>query len=176
MTDSSANPFAPPRAEIADIAETRVLPPARKPIAVWAMQGLGVVAILWWCGWLVVAYADGSWLSRDDGAVLLTFAACTALFVLYFGVLVRDCQKRQRRGRRMGLMVLSLLLLLELPWLAGDLLMVAVSHRAGGDAARLVVHALPWLVIAGTLAWGWRFAFAPAARAWFGVGADASAA
>lgn len=173
MTDSSANPFAPPRADVADLAETRMLPPARKPIAVWAMQGLGVVAILWWCRWLVVAYAAGS---SDDGAVLFAFAACTVLFVLYFGVLVRDCQKRQRRGRRMGLVMICLLLLVELLWLAGDVLMAAVSHRVGGDAARVIAHALPWLVIAGTFAWGWRFAFAPAARAWFGLDADASAA
>ena len=175
MTDSTANPFAPPQAVVIDPAQAIVLPPARKPIAVWLMQGLGVVAILW-----VGGLALKSWVGQSlQGGVagLAMFLLFGGLYVAYFVVLVVDCQKRRRRGRRMGLTLLGLILLFELLWLAGELVAGDLGRHWPHPIARLFSFAMPLLATGATLAWGWRFGFSRAARAWFGLDeADASAA
>ncbi len=175
MTESTANPFAPPQAEVSDPARASALAPARKPIAVWLMQGLGVAAILW-----VGGLALKTWVGQSlQGGVagLAMFLMFSGLYVAYFVVLVVDCQKRRRRGRRMGLTLLGLILLMELLWLAAELLAGDPGRHGPNPTARLLSLAMPWLATGATLAWGWRFGFSRAARAWFGlVEAAASAA
>ena len=100
--------------------------------------------------------------------------AVAALYALYFVVLVRDCQRRQRRGRRMGLTVLFVILLFSLLMAVSELLLAGNLVRPRGAA--VAAHVVPWLLLAGTVAWGWRFGFTAQARAWFGMDADASAA
>ncbi len=171
MTESSANPFAPPQADVADVAETRVLAPARKPVSVWLMQGLGVLAIVW-MGSVVFTHVSEFLLAGVGGMV--AFVAVAALYALYFVVLVRDCQRRQRRGRRMGLTVLFVILLFSLLMAVSELLLAGNLVRPRGAA--VAAQVVPWLLLAGTVAWGWRFGFTAQARAWFGMDADASAA
>lgn len=170
MTDP-ANPFAPPLAAVSDPDEVRVLAPARKPVAVWLMQGLGALAIFWMVG-AVFTHVPEFLLAGVGGMAILL--AVGAPYMLYFVVLVRDCQRRQRRGRRMGLTVLFVILLFSLLMAVSEWLLVGnvVGRSRGGAVA---AQGVSWLLLAGTIAWGWRFGFTAQARAWFGMD-DAGAA
>jgi len=153
------NPFAPPQARVADSHEP--VAPARKPIAVWLLQGLCVGVLVWTAGFLLIAFLGSTAWHHEDAIVALVLAGLWAALALCLGVIVRDCQKRERRGRRLGLFIIGLLLFYVLAWVVGDL--AAPGARAGDHGG----GAVAWLGLAGTLAWGWRFGFTPRARAWF---------
>lgn len=175
MTDS-ANPFVPPQARLADPhapLEPRGLAPARKPIAVWAMQGLGGVAILGMGAELLMAVMSGP-MRAEFIVPLAVFSVVWVVFAMCVALVIRDCQRRERRGRRLGLAVIGAMALFAVWCIFGDsmsldnLRSAVASHT---DRRRY----LPWVLLAGSLAWGWRFGFSRAARTWFGLAGDGAA-
>ncbi len=93
-----------------------------------------------------------------------------------FGGIVRDCQRRDGRGRRLGLALIGATAAFAVWWIFGDSMGLDNLRSAVASRTDRRLY-LPWGLLAVSIAWGWRFGFSRAARVWFGLaGVEASKA
>ena len=163
------NPFAPPRSDVADIADV-----ARKPKSVWLMQ---IVAILSAC-LFGIGLLNGmlSLISGGSTSPFRSLARCIFDVVVLWALVqaIVASQMRRSRGRWLGLLLIAAVFVLFVHVGYDNLLHsgspanASAQYRAGravGSVSGVV------LMLCACAFWFRRFGFGQPARMWFGAAA-----
>jgi hypothetical protein len=154
-----SNPFAPPKAAVADVSE---LGSAKvgKPVAAWVLQ----VA----CALTVPLAVHDSIKSLTSGRADAPFAVLAVLWASFIGLsllAVRGTQRRANHGRWLGLGFIGL------AFAAGASQIWLAQQEARGQLwepeQRLVCLCAGVFWVLAMARWCWGFAFSKSARAWF---------
>ena len=164
------NLFAPPRAIVADV--NAPAPELAKPKAVWLLQGVAVLLIVGLAVAALGCVAIAFWHESHPGWPF-ALVSCAIDGLLLFGVVLvlAGSKRRHPLGRRLGLILIALLILSTTAWAAIDVWFIlffrsTISRGGPYGVAELVLQ----LAVVVALVWWFRmFGYSPQALAWFGL-------
>ncbi len=157
-----SNPFAPPKAVVADVSEPG-LAKFSKPVSAWVLQGACVLTIPLAVHRLIESFMDGR-----DGVPFAALAVLCASFIGLSLLALRGTQRRTNHGRWLGLGFIGLVFATGASqiWLAEQ---DARGHQWESEQRFVCLCAGVFWMLA-MARWCCGFGFSKSAHAWFSAG------